>query len=171
MRSVSTLLARSGWGARGAFLLAGVAALAVRTLPVEVGPAPGRAPPAEVPVGGPSAAEGAALSRPLFDPGRRPWTAQGGRDLILRPDPATPVLVLRGIRVDGGQARAFLDDGGGDRSWLAVGEGRGDWTIAAIGPDQVSVAQRGRRIEAEFLGRPATLRPAPFADAPPDLRP
>ena len=166
MRVRPTLLTESGWGARGAFAVAGLAVLAVQALPVDVGRAPER--PAAAPA---APAEGSALTRPLFDPGRRAWTAQGSRDLVLRPDPGAPVLVLRGLRRDGGEARALLDDGSGDRSWLAVGEGRGDWRIAAIGPDRVTVAQRGRSYEAEFLGHPATLRPAPLADAPPALRP
>lgn len=169
MRPLPTLIAGSGWGARGAFVLAGLAALAVQTLPVEIGPAPERRDPPPVAAEGP--AEGAAVSRPLFDPGRRPWTAQGSRDLVLRPDPVAPVLVLRGLRRDGGRAQAFLDDGSGDRSWLGVGEGRGDWRLVAIGADRVSVSQRGQRFEAEFLGHPAALRPAAFADAPPALRP
>lgn len=166
MRSWPGLLAASGWGARGAFALAGLAMLAVHALPVTLDPAPERrVPPPAAP------AEGSALRHPLFDPGRRAWTAEGTRDLILRPDPAVPVLVLRGLRREGGTARAFLDDGSGDGSWLAPGEGRGDWRITAIGADRVTITQRGERFEAEFLGRPATLRPAPFADAPATLRP
>lgn len=165
MSSLVRMLAASGWGARCAFGLAGLAALGAFTMPTEEIPAPTRAVAAPAPP-----AEGSAVRRPLFDAARRPWTAQGSRDLVMRPDPAVPVLVLRGIRRDGGRATAFLDDGSGTQGWLATGEGRGDWRIAGIGADRVSVVQRGRGYEAEFLGRPATLRPAPFADAPPALR-
>lgn len=165
MRAPTTVLAATGWPARLAFAFAGLAATAVQVLPVDIGaaPKPQAAPPVAVP-------EGSAVRRPLFDPDRRPWTAQGSRDLILRPDPPAPVLVLRGIRLDGGQALTVIDDGSGDLAWLARGEGRGDWRIAAIGPDRVTVSQRGRSFEAAFLGQPAILRPVPFADAPPALR-
>lgn len=166
MRSLTRTLAATGWAARSAFSLAGLAALGAIAMPAEEVPAVTRAAAVAA-----APAEGSALRRPLFDSGRRAWTAQGSRDLILRPDPIVPVLVLRGLRLDAGRATAFLDDGSGDPGWLATGEGRGDWRVAAIGPDRVAVVQRGRRYEAEFLGRPATLRPAPFADAPPALRP
>lgn len=168
MSSLTRMLTASGWGARGVFLLAGLAVVAVQALPGEDFAPVTRALPA-TPVSG-GAAEGAAVQRPLFDPGRRAWTAQGSRDLIQRPDPAAPVLVVRGIRLDGGEARTFIDDGSGDRTWLATGEGRGDWRIAAIAPERVTVSQRGVSYQAEFLGAPATLRPAPFADAPVALR-
>ena len=167
MRALPRLLAASGWGARGAFALAGLAVVAVHALAVDVGEAPERGPPP--PAAAP--AEGSALRRPLFDPGRRPWTGQGGREVLLRADPVAPILVLRGIRLDGATALALLDDGSGDRSWLAAGEGRGDWRVATIGPDRITVTQNGQRYEAEFLGRAATLKPAPFPDAPPGLRP
>lgn len=166
MSGLVRMLTSSGWGARSAFALAGLAALGAVAMPVEEIPPVTRATPIATPP-----AEGSALRRPLFDPERRPWTAQGSRDLIQRPDPLAPVLILRGIRLDGGQASAFIDDGSGAQGWLATGEGRGDWRIAAIAPDRVSVIQRGRSYEAEFLGRPATLRPAPFEDAPAALRP
>lgn len=165
MKALS-ILASGGWSARGIFALAALAAVAVQFLPVDVGAAPEREGPPPVP-----AAEGSAVRRPVFDPGRRPWTAQGSRDMILRADPVGAVLVLRGIRLDGTQARAFIDDGSGDKSWLAAGEGRGDWRLVTIGSDRVGVAQRGQRFEAEFLGHPAALRPIPFPDAPPALRP
>lgn len=165
MSSLMRMLAASGWGARSAFALAGLAAIGAYAMPAEEIPAVTRTAPAAA-----APAEGSAVRRPLFDPGRRPWTAQGSRDLIMRPDPVVPVLVLRGIRLDGGQATAFIDDGSGAQDWLAMGAGRGDWRIAAIAADRVSVVQRGRSYEAEFLGHPATLRPAPFADAPPALR-
>ncbi len=166
MTSPLSLLAASGWGARGVFGLAALTLVAVEMLPIDLGapPRPWTAPP-------PPVAEGSAVERPLFDPGRRAWTARGSRDLILRPDPVAPVLVLRGIRLDGGQARAYLDDGSGDGSWLAVGEGRADWRIEAIARDRVTVSQGSFRAVAEFLGPPATLRPAPFTDAPPALKP
>ncbi len=165
MSSLARMLAASGWGARSAFALAGLAALGAFAMPAEEIPAVTRAATVAA-----APAEGSALRRPLFDPERRPWTAQGSRDLILRPDPTAPVLVLRDIRLDGGRASAFIDDGSGAQGWLATGEGRGDWRVAAIGPDRVAVMQRGRGFEAEFLGRPAILRPTPFDDAPPALR-
>ena len=168
MSALTRMLAASGWGSRCAFALAGLAVVAVQALPGEDVAPVTRAMPA-APVSG-GQAGGAAEQRPLFDPARRAWTAQGSRDLIQRPDPAAPVLVVRGIRVDGRETRAFIDDGSGDRTWLATGEGRGDWRIAAIAPDRVTVSQRGVSYQAEFLGAPATLRPAPFADAPVALR-
>ncbi|MGC5781686.1 hypothetical protein [Methylobacterium sp. NFXW15] len=168
MSALTRMLATSGWGSRCAFALAALAVVAVQALPEE-DIAPVARVASATPVSG-GQAEGAAVQRPLFDPARRAWTAQGSRDLIQRPDPAAPVLVVRGIRVDGRETRTFIDDGSGDRSWLAAGEGRGDWRIAAIAPDRVTVSQRGVSYQAEFLGAPATLRPAPFADAPVALR-
>lgn len=166
MRAPLGILAASGWRARAAFGLAGLLALGVQFRPVTRAAPPARVPPAQA-----APAEGSALRRPLFDPSRRAWTAAGSRDLILRPDPVPPILVLRGIRRDGAAVRAFIDDGSGDPTWLAPGDGRGDWRIVAIGADRVSVTQRGRRFEAAFLGEPATLRPAPFPDRPVELRP
>ena len=166
MRASLGVVAASGWPARAAFGLAGLAALGVQFWPVAIDLPPPREPPAQA-----VSAEGSALRRPLFDPSRRAWTAEGSRDLILRADPVPPVLVLRGIRRDGVAVRAFIDDGSGDPTWLATGDGRGDWRITAIGTDRVSVIQGGRRFEAAFLGEPATLRPAPFTDRPLDLRP
>ena len=160
------ILAASGWPARAAFALAGLAALAVRLWPLGIEAPPMRVPPAQA-----TPAEGSALRRPLFDPSRQAWTAEGSRDLILRADPVPPVLVLRGIRRDGAAVWAFLDDGSGDPTWLAPGDGRGDWRIVAIGTDRITVSQRGRLFAAALLGEPATLRPAPFADRPVDLRP
>ena len=165
MNALARILAASGWGARPAFALAGLAAIGAFALPAEEIQAVTRPAAASA-----APAEGSAVRRPLFDPERRSWTAQGSRDLVMRPDPSAPVLVLRGLRLDGGRATAFIDDGTGAQGWLAAGEGRGDWRIAAIGADRVAVVQRGRSYEAEFLGRPATLRPAPFEDAPAALR-
>ena len=160
------ILAASGWPARAAFGLAGLSALAVQLWPVETAAPPEPMPPARL-----VAPEGSALHRPLFDPSRQAWTGAGSRDLILRADPVPPILVLRGLRHDGAEARAFIDDGSGDTTWLAPGDGRGDWRITAIGTDRVTVFQRGRSVEAELLGQPATLRPAPWADRPLELRP
>ncbi|MCJ2012627.1 hypothetical protein [Methylobacterium sp. J-076] len=165
MRALPRIPAAGGWGARCAFAVAALAACGAYALPAEEVPAVTRA--AILPA---APADGSALRRPLFDPGRRFWTAQGSRDLILRPDPTAPVLRLLGLRLDGAQARAFIDDGSGDQTWLAQGEGRGDWRVAAIGADRVTVTQRGQRFDAEFLGPPTTLRPAPFEDGPPPLR-
>lgn len=160
------ILAASGWRARTAFGLAGLAALGVQLWPIAIDPPPPRVSPAPA-----APAEGSALRRPLFDPSRSAWTAVGSRDLILRPDPVPPVLVLRGIRRDGAAVRAFIDDGSGDPAWLAPGDGRGDWRIVAIGTDRITVTHRGRLFEAAFLGEPATLRPAPFPDRPVALQP
>ncbi len=55
-------------------------------------------------------ADETALQRPLFDPGRRPWTARGPRGLLAG-DPPRPVLTVRGILLDGTAARALIDTG------------------------------------------------------------
>ncbi|WP_232628508.1 hypothetical protein [Methylobacterium sp. Leaf118] len=164
MRGVPALLAGSGLGSRVVFGLASVAALAAFAWPVTVDPPP---PPAVVPASTPLG--DAALRRPLFDPGRRDWTARGDRSAVLEGEPRRPVLTLRGIVVDGGTARALIDDGGGEPHWLARGEGRGNWQVAAIEPDGVTLTQNGRSFRAVFMGEPATLRPLPLGAVP--LRP
>ncbi|MGX7705868.1 hypothetical protein [Methylobacterium sp. Gmos1] len=162
-------LAATGRGPRIACGLAACTMLAAFAWPVDGGPAPL---PPRVAAAMPPADE-TALQRPLFDPGRRPWTARGGRD-ILDGDPPRPVLTVRGILLDGAAARALIDDGSGTQAWLARGEGRGDWRITAIGRDQVTLAQGERRYVATFLGAPATLRPVgakPVAEAGQSARP
>ncbi|GJD60630.1 hypothetical protein [Methylobacterium frigidaeris] len=161
-------LASTGRGPRVACGLAACTMLAAFAWPVDGGPAP--APRrAAAPVQAP---DETALQRPLFDPGRRPWTARGPRD-ILDGDPPRPVLTVRGILLDGAVARALIDDGSGTQAWLARGEGRGDWRVTAVGRDQVTLIQGERHYVATFLGDPATLRPVgakPVAEAGPALR-
>ncbi|WP_123834155.1 hypothetical protein [Methylobacterium currus] len=162
-------LAATGRGPRIACGLAAGMMLAAFAWPVDGGPAPvpHRAAAAAMPP-----ADETALQRPLFDPGRRPWTARGPRD-ILNGDPPRPVLTVRGILLDGAVARALIDDGSGDQAWLARGEGRGDWHVVAVGRDQVTLAQGERRYVATFLGAPTTLRPVgakPVTEAGPALR-
>lgn len=154
MRAQLGILAASGWRARAAFGLAGLLALGVQFRPVTRAAPPARVPPAQA-----APAEGSALRRPLFDPSRRAWTAAGSRDLILRPDPVPPILVLRGIRRDGAAVRAFIDDGSGDPTWLAPGDGRGDWRIVAIGADRVSVNPAGAPVRGGVPGRARDAAP------------
>ncbi|TNC15847.1 hypothetical protein FF100_00835 [Methylobacterium terricola] len=156
-------LAATGRGSRVACAGAAALMLAAFAWPVDGGPA---APPRRAAAPVPPADE-TALARPLFDPGRRPWTARGPRD-ILAGDPPRPVLTVRGILLDGSAARALIDDGSGIQAWLARGEGRGDWRIAEIGRDRVTLVQGERRYVATFLGAPTTLRPVgakPVAEA------
>ncbi len=161
-------LAATGRGPRIACGLAAVAMLAAFSWPVDGGPAPL---PRRLPAPMPPADE-TAVQRPLFDPGRRPWTARGRRD-ILSGDPPRPVLTVRGILLDGAAARVLIDDGSGSQAWLARGEGRGDWRVTAVGRDEVTLVQGERRYVATFLGTPTTLRPVgatPVAEAGPSLR-
>lgn len=161
-------LAATGRGSRIACGLAAIAMLAAFAWPIDGGPTPlPRRPVAPMPP-----PDEAALQRPLFDPGRRPWTARGPRDSLLG-DPPRPVLTVRGILLDGAAARVLIDDGSGSRDWLARGEGRGDWRVAAIGRDAVTLVQGERRYVAPFLGTPTTLRPVgakPVTEAAPPLR-
>jgi hypothetical protein len=167
MRLQPTRRALPGWMSCAAFGIAGLAAIAAHAWPVEIGRAPDPRPTTAAPT-----ADGSALVRPLFDPGRRGWTARGGRDLLTQGDPLRPVLRVRGILLDGGRARTLIDDGSGDGSWLTTGEGRGDWTIAAIAPDGVRVAQRGRTYDVAFMGQSVTLRPVlPPGRIPPEMMP
>jgi len=167
-RHLLAALAATALGPRLACGGAAALLLAAFAWPVDGGPAPvPRRAAAPVP---PS--DGTALLRPLFDPGRRPWTARGPRD-ILAGDPPRPVLTVRGILLDGAAARALIDDGSGSRTWLARGEGRGDWRIAEVGRDRVTLVQGERRYVATFLGAPTTLRPVgarPVAESEAGLR-
>ncbi|KMO41133.1 hypothetical protein VQ02_06400 [Methylobacterium variabile] len=168
-RHVRAALAATGRGPRAACGLAAAAMLAAFAWPVDGGPA--RA-PRRAAAPAPTADE-TALHRPLFDPGRRPWTARGPRD-ILAGDPPRPILTVRGILLDGAAARALIDDGSGIQAWLTRGEGRGDWRVAEVGRDRVTVVQGERRYVATFLGPPTTLRPVGARPAPevgPALRP
>lgn len=168
LRAAGTALAGTGLRARLACGLSAGLMLAAFAWPVDGGPAPA---PYRVPAAPPPPDE-TALARPLFDPSRRPWTARGPRE-ILDGDPPRPVLVVRGILIDGSAARALIDDGSGARAWLARGEGRGDWRVAEVGRDRVTVVQGERRYVATFLGPAATLRPVgarPVVEAEPALR-
>ncbi|WP_407529130.1 hypothetical protein [Methylobacterium oryzisoli] len=165
LRSLARHLAATGPWPRAAFGLAGIAAVAVHAWPVAIAPAPAPPPAVAAPP-----ADGSALTRPLFDPGRRDWTARGSRSAVTEGEPHRPVLTLRGILLDGSTARALIDDGEGP-VWLGRGEGRGDWQVSAIGADRVSVTQRGQTFAAEFMGPPATLRPARPAEDAVGLRP
>ncbi|WP_132251230.1 hypothetical protein [Methylobacterium segetis] len=101
----------------------------------------------------------AALARPLFDPGRRAWTARGDlSDVVGTPAPAARLRV-RGILIDGSARRALIDDGIGDPAWVAEGAGRGAWRLIAIAPDRVTLADGAGTLTAEFLGEPVSLRP------------
>lgn len=153
-------LAATGAGPRVVFAAAAAVTAAAFAWPVHLDPAP---PPAAV-VAPPRPGE-AALLRPLFDPGRRDWTARGSRGAVLEGEPHRPVLTLRGILLDGAVARALIDDGTPERAWLAPGEGRGGWRITAITADSVSLDQGGRPFTAAFMGPPATLRPLPLDPA------
>lgn len=162
MRGVPALLAATGFWPRALFGLASAAVLTAFGWPVTVDPRPAAtAAPAAAPLGD------AALRRPLFDPGRRDWTARGDRASVLEGEPRRPVLTVRGIVLDGGSARALIDDGGGDPLWLTRGEGRDNWQVAAIEPDSVILMQNGRSFRAEFMGEPATLRPLPLVSMRP----
>lgn len=162
------VLAGTGRGPRAACGLAAAAMVAAFAWPIDTGSTPAPRPAAQ-PAPAP---DGTALDRPLFDPGRRPWTARGPRE-ILAGDPPRPVLTVRGILLDGASARALIDDGGGTPVWLARAEGRGDWRVAAVEHDRVDLVQGGRRYVAVFLGPPATLLPVgarPAPEAVPALR-
>ncbi|KMO12410.1 hypothetical protein [Methylobacterium platani] len=161
-------LAATGRGPRAACALAALLLLAALAWPVDGGPGP----PARRAAAAVPPPDETALARPLFDPGRRPWTARGPRDLLAG-DPPRPVLTVRGILLDGTAARALIDDGSGIQAWLARGEGRGDWRIAEVARDQVTLMQGERRYVATFLGAPTILRPVgarPVAEAGPALR-
>lgn len=159
MRLAIPALPPTGLLPRALFGLAAALALAALAWPVRIDPAPA---PVSLRIEPPGEA---AWRRPLFDPGRREWTARGSRETVLEGEPLRPILTVRGIRLDGQESRALIDDGSGDRTWLAPGEGRSDWRIAAITPDRVTLEQRGRTFTAEFMGRPATLHPKPLDPA------
>lgn len=166
MRGLRRLLAGTGRLPRALFGASALVALAALVLPA-VRPMPDASVPVPAPIrAAPPLGEArplgeAPLLRPLFDPGRRAWTARGSREAVLAPDPPRPVLTLRGILLDGGAPRALIDDGSGDLGWLARGQGRGDWRITAIEPGRVTLTQRGQPYTTDFMGEPATLRPIP----------
>lgn len=153
-------LAATGTGPRLLFAAAAAVAIAAFAWPVPVDPAPPAAAIAVPPRPGET-----ALLRPLFDPGRRDWTARGSRGAVLEGEPHRPVLTVRGILIDGTAVRALIDDGTPEQTWLTPGEGRGGWRVTAITADGVSVDQGGHPFTAAFMGLPATLRPLPLAPA------
>ncbi|TXM72066.1 hypothetical protein FV226_13540 [Methylobacterium sp. WL12] len=168
MTSPTAFLTETSGGPRLLFALAAAAAAAAYAWPVTLPPpGPSPIPQQTTPAGA------AALARPLFDPGRRPWTARGSRDAVLASDPPRPILTLRGIRRDGGPRRALIDDGGGEPAWLGQGEGRNGWQVVEVGPDRVKLVQDGVTYATEFMGTPAILRPKRKAasEAAPALRP
>lgn len=160
MSALRHLLAETGTLPRALFGVSALAALAAVAWPAARSPAPEPAPAPPPMILSPPAGE-APVQRPLFDPGRRAWTARGSREALLAPDPLRPVLTLRGLLLDGGAPRALIDDGSGDLGWLARGQGRGDWRITAIEPGRVTLTQRGQPYTTEFMGEPAILRPVP----------
>ncbi|GJD81196.1 hypothetical protein [Methylobacterium gregans] len=160
MRALRGPFSSTGRLPRALFGASALVALAAFALPASWS-APDEPAPVPTPILAASPAGEAPLLRPLFDPGRRPWTARGSREAVLAPDPPRPVLTLRGILFDGGAPRALIDDGSGDLGWLARGQGRGDWRITAIEPGGVTLTQRGQSYTTAFMGQPAILRPVP----------
>lgn len=160
MSGIRRAVAATGPWPRVLFGLAGALALAAFAWPVAIEPAPGPPVPPSAPSDG--APGDAASRRPLFDPGRRDWTARGSRSAVLEGEPRRPVLTVRGIVVGGGKARALIDDGRGAEDWLGRGEGHDNWRITAITPDSVTLHQNGRTFTAAFMGPPVTLRPLPL---------
>lgn len=158
MSALRRLLAETGPLPRALFGLSALAALAAFAWPAASAPEPAPVPPPVL--ASPPAGE-APVQRPLFDPGRRAWTARGSREALFAPDPPRPVLTLRGLLLDGGAPRALIDDGSGDLGWLARGQGRGDWRITAIEAGRVTLTQRGQPYTTEFMGQPAILHPVP----------
>ena len=113
---------------------------------------------------------GAALTRPLFDPERRAWTAHGSReDLTAQAGPPT-LLSVRGILIEDRIRRALVADGTGAPTWMVPGESRGAWRLVSIEPAQVVVTDSARDYTLAFLGAPVALRPVPRHPAP-ALRP
>ncbi len=116
----------------------------------------------------PAPAEGSAVAGRSSTPSAAPGRRRAARDLILRPDPAAPVLVLRGLRLDGGRASAFIDDGSGAQGWLAAGEGRGDWHVRGGrrgpglgGPARATLRGRVPRPPGDPAPRPRSRMPRP----------
>ncbi|MEA1832127.1 hypothetical protein U8607_08525 [Methylobacterium durans] len=152
-----TALGATGRLPRAAACLAAFAALAAALWPIDDFAPPG---PLEAHAAPPPPASEAVLARPLFDPGRRAWTARGGLADVIGTAPAAGRLRVKGIVVDGAARRALIDDGTGEPAWLGEGEGRGDWRLVAIAPDRVTLSDGAGPLNAEFLGDPVTLRPA-----------
>ncbi|MGY2050992.1 hypothetical protein [Methylobacterium sp. JK268] len=165
------LAAESGAIARLTLVLA-VAACAAAAWPIDAAPPP--RPPAAPSLdlaGLAAGASGAALARPLFDPGRRDWTALGGREDAFGTARPSASLILRGILLDGPRQRALVDDGAGRPEWRGLGEGPGPWRIAAIAPGRVEVADAVERRYVLTLLGPAVPLPPPPKDPRQWLRP
>lgn len=112
---------------------------------------------------------GAALSQPLFDPERRPWTARGSREDLTAGERPQTLLSVRGILIEDRVRRALVTDGSGEPVWLGLGEGRGGWRLVSIEAAQVVVADAARHYTLAFLGPSVALRPPPREPAPADV--
>ncbi len=155
---LATALAASRPVPRALAGLAGLAVLAAWAWPAALVPPEPPAPPAAPPVR--PADSGGALHRPLFDPGRRAWTARGTLADLTVSTPVRPVLRLRGILMSDGGGRALIEEeGAGLPVWLAPGDGRSGWVLASVQAERVTVRQDGLTYDLAFLGEPATLQP------------
>lgn len=153
---------RAGLVFLGLLGVAGLALLAAALWPVNADApavAAGTSPPD---LGHLAAADsGEALSRPLFDPGRRPWTARGNREDITAGERPRTLLTVRGILIEDHVRRALVADGSGVPAWLVPGQGRDGWRLVSVEPGRVVVADAARHYTLAFLGPPVALRPPP----------
>lgn len=99
-----------------------------------------------------------ALSRPLFEPDRRPWQPpapppepesepEPEPEIVYEEPEIAPDFVLVGVGIARGRARALLRSAAGDElGWVAEGETVLDWTIAAISEASVTMRHSEREV-------------------------
>ena len=145
-------VALAGWMAlalslAGADLLVGIAG---NSGAAAGGPAPGANAP-------PPALE-AIVQRPLFSATRRPDTPPPTMAQAAPPPPPPPrdrQISLKGVYMDGAQAKAFVVSAEQpEGAWVSAGGRVGPWRVAAISAERV-------RFEAEGESFSATMSPEP----------
>lgn len=87
------------------------------------------------------------LTRPIFSPSRKPWSAPEKVAKAAPTDQARVAISLSGIASAGRVKRAFLAVAGkGDGDWLSEGNKFDGWTVGKIGESNVTLENGAQTI-------------------------